>query len=179
MTGIEIAILAVAVAGAATQAYGQYQEGRTAQRQAKAQAAWHAYNAKVALREREAEREATKFEVRQQEKKTKRLQARQRSLIGVSGVTMEGSPLLVVEDTAVQLALENINIRTRGQRRAQAFESQSILDISKASAAKTAAAGYGRAAYIGAGASILSGTAQAGYMGYKMGVWGTKPKGTT
>lgn len=175
MTGVETAIIVTAIAGTATAAYGAYQAGRTAQQQAKAQAAWHAYNARIAKKEAAAEREAARFEAGQQKRKAKQLLARQRVLIGASGVAMEGSPLLVAEDTAAQLALENINIRKRGLRRVSAFESRSILDISKASAAKSTAAGYGRAAVTEAGASILSGAAQTGYMGYEMGVWGKKP----
>ena len=40
-----------------------------------------------------------------------------------------------------------------------ALETRSILDISKASAAKSRAAGFGRAAVTGAGSTILQGSA--------------------
>jgi len=157
------ALLVLSLVGTGVAAYGQYQQGKQAQAQAKAQAAWNMYNAKVAQRQAEAEQRAAAFESEQQRKKAKTLQAKQRALIGASGVEMEGSPLLVAEDTAAELAKEAINIRLTGQRRAQAYRSQSILDISKASAASAAARGYGRAALIGAGSSLLQGTAQAGY----------------
>ena len=157
-------IIALAVAGTGVAAYGQYQQGKTAQAQAKAQSAWNMYNAKVAQREAEAEQKAAAFESEQQRRAAKTLLARQRVLIGGAGVEMVGSPLLVAEDTAAQLAKEAINIRLTGQRRVAAFKSRSILDVSKASAAKAAAAGYGRAAVIGAGSTILQGAAQTGYM---------------
>ena len=166
------AILTTTIAGTAVTAYGQYQEKKSAQQQAKAESAWHAYNAKVAQREEEAERAAVAFESKQQRRKAEQLLARQRVLVGKAGVEMVGSPLLVAEDAAAQLALENINIRQRGIRRQAGFRSQSILDISKASAAKSRAAGYGKATITGAGASILGGAADVGYQGYKMGVWG-------
>ncbi len=165
-------IIGLAIAGGATAAYSTYQQQKTAQQQAKAEAAWHAYNAEVSERQAAAEREATAFESKQQKRKAEQLLARQRSLIGASGVTFEGSPLLVAEDTAVQLALDNINIRRQGIRRRQTYLSQSILDISKAGAAKSKAAGYGRSAVTGAGASLLSSAADVGYMGYKMDIWG-------
>lgn len=168
MTGAEIAIIALAAAGTGMAAYGMYQQGKQAEQQAKAEAAWHSYNALIAKRGAEAERQAAAFEAGQQRKKAKQLLARQRALIGAAGVTVEGSPLLVMEDTAAELALENINIRMRGARRVSAYESQSILDISKASAAKSAAGGYRRAGAWGAGASLLSGAAYTGYMGYQM-----------
>lgn len=172
MTGIEIAILATAIAGVGVAAYGQYQQGKTAQQQAKAQSAWNMYNAKVAQREAEAEKTAAAFESKQQKRRAKSLQARQRALIGASGVEAEGSPLLVMEDTAAELAKEEMNLRMTGQRRVSAFKSRSILDVSKASAAKAAAAGYGWAAVTGAGATILQGGAQAGYQyGSMTGKW--------
>ena len=156
MSGIEIAAIVLA-------SYATYQSGQSAQQQAKAQAKWHAYNAKVAEQEAEAERQASAFEAKQPRRRGAQLLARQRTLIGASGIEMEGSPLLVAEDTAAQLAKENINIRLQGLRRVSQFKSQSILDISKASASKSQASSYGQAAYIGAGSSILSGIAGAQY----------------
>lgn len=169
MTGLEPFIIPLLIAGVSVQAYGQYQAGKQAQAQAKAQSAWNLYNAKVAQRQAEAERQAAAFESTQQKRRAKTLLAKQRALIGAAGVEMEGSPLLVAEDTAAELAKEAVNIRLIGQRRVAAFKSRSILDISKASAAKTAAAGFGRAAVIGAGASILQGAAQVGFMKQQMG----------
>jgi len=169
MTGIETAILVTAIVGTSVAAYGQYRQNKQAQAQAKAQAAWHQYNAKVAQRQAEAERKAAQFKSEQQKRQAEALLGRQRAMIGASGIEMEGSPLLVAEDTAAQLAKEAQNIRLVGERRAQSYRSQSILDISKASAASSRAAGYGQAAVIGAGSTLLQGGVQAGYMGYKMG----------
>ena len=168
MTGLEPLIVPALIAGTGVAAYGQYQQGKQAQSQAKAQSAWNMYNAKVAQREKESQDAANLFASKQQKKKSEALLARQRSLIGASGVEMEGSPLLVMEDTAAELAKEEENLRLTGQRKSQAYASQSILDISKASAAKSAAAGYGKSAIIGAGGSILQGAASAGYQGYMM-----------
>ena len=162
MTGAEI-LLITAIAGAGVAAYGQYQQGKTAQSQAKAQSAWNMYNAKVAQREAEAERAATAFELAQQKRRGKILLGKQRAMIGASGVEMEGSPLLVAEDTAAELAKEETNIMLTGQRRSRAFTSQSILDTSMASAADARAAGFGQAAVINAGGTLLQGAAQAGY----------------
>jgi hypothetical protein len=73
---------------------------------------------------------------------------------------MEGSPLLLAEDTAAQLAIEGASIRTAGARRVQALRSKSILDTSMARASRAAAPGFRRAGAIGAGASILQGAAR-------------------
>ena len=153
--------LILSLVGTGVAAYGQYQQAKTAEQEAKTQAAWNLYNSKIAKREADIERQATAEDVRQQRKRAKTLLSRQRALIGKSGLQLEGSPLLVAEDTAAELAKEEVNIQLRGTRRALSFESQSILDISKASAAKQRAKGFGRAALIGAGSTILQGSSTA------------------
>jgi hypothetical protein len=162
MTGAEIALIGLA-AGAGVQAYGQYQSNKNAQTQAKAQSAWNLYNSKVAQREADAESAANLFESRQQKKAAERLKARGRAIRGASNVEAEGSPLLVMEDTAAELAKEQQQIRISGSRRVSAFESQSILDISKSSAAKSRASGFGRAAITSAGGTLLAGAADVGF----------------
>jgi len=187
---VEVAIIALLATGTGLAAYGAYEQGKSAQQQAKAEAAWQMYNAKLgqrqaaylqaqAAREAESTKKLALFEVARQKREARQVLARQRALIGASGVTMEGSPLLTAEDTAAQLALEGANriaqIETEGatrqaefQQRIYGYKSQSILDISEASASRAAAVGYGKAGTIGAGASLLSGAGQIGYMGYSM-----------
>jgi hypothetical protein len=150
-----------AIAAAATQAYGQYQSNKQAQAQSKSQSAWNVYNSQVSRREADAEQAANLFEAKQKKKAGERLKARGRAIRGASGVEAEGSPLLVMEDTAAELAKEQQQARISGTRRVSRFESQSILDISKASAAKARAAGFGRAAPISAGGTLLSGAGSA------------------
>lgn len=173
MTGYEIPLLITATA---VSAYSAYQQGQTAAAQAKQEAAWHDYNAKVAKREAEAERKAAEFESTQHAKAAKQLLARQRALVGASGVTMEGSPLLVAEDTAAQLALEGANIRMTGARRVGAWTSRSILDTSMAKAARASAPGYKTAGYLRAGSSILQGGAGIAYMRSQGSPWWPKKK---
>lgn len=173
MSGFEIPLLIAAVT---TQAYSQYQQGKTASAQAKTEAAWHDYNAKVAKREAEAERKAVDFESIQHTRKTKQILARHRALVGKSGVTPEGSPLLLAEDTAAQLAIEGANIRTTGERRIGAWKSRSILDTAKGYAARKSAKGLRRAGAYKAGASILQGGALMAYMGGGIGGKQKPPK---
>ncbi len=155
--------IGAAVAGTGVAVYGQYQQGKNAQAQAKAQSAINLYNSKVAQREADAEAAAAKFESAQFAKKAKSLRKKQAAIIGASGGEVKGSPLLVQEDTAAELALEASNIRQGGQARVRARKQQSILDISAASAAKARASGFGKAAVTGAGATLLQGGAQTGF----------------
>jgi hypothetical protein len=84
-------------------------------------------------------------------------------LVGKSGVTMEGSPLLVMEDTAAQLALENAMIREQGSRRAGTFRSKSILEFAKSRSISKSAKGYSRAGTTRAGAALLGGASRIGH----------------
>jgi hypothetical protein len=179
MTGVEIAIIALAVGGG-IQAYGQYQQGKQSaaniKAQAEAQSAWNLYNAKVAKREADAEQQAAAFESKQAKRRAEALLSKQRALIGVTGVTPEGSPLLVMEDTAAELATEVVNIRLTGERRVSALKSQSILDISKAqtglSIGKVTAAGVRRAGTMRAGATLLQTGGKAGMAAHETGSFG-------
>ena len=161
MTGWEVPLL---IAATATAGYSEYQRGRTAAAQAKQEAAWHAYNARVSEREAEAERKAADYEAIQHKRQAEQLKARQKALIGKSGVTMEGSPLLVLEDTAAQLALEGAMIRETGMRRVSAYKSQSILDFSKARTISKSAKGYSQAGIVSAAGTSLMGAGQIAYM---------------
>lgn len=154
----------IAIIGMGISAYSAVRQGQTAAAQAKQKAAWDDYNAKVAKREAEAERKAADFEATQHERKSKQFLARQRALVGKSGITMEGSPLLIAEDTAAQLAIEGANIRTTGQRRVGVWTYRSILDTAKARAARASAPGYQQAGYLRAGSSILQGASRYRYM---------------
>ena len=75
------AIFIASMVAAGTSAYGAYEQKKSAQQQAKAQAAWNTYNAKVAQREAEAEKGAAKFESRQAKRNAEQILARQRALI--------------------------------------------------------------------------------------------------
>lgn len=156
-----VTVVVLMVAGAGIQAYGQYQQGKNAQSQAKVQSAINLYNSKVVLREKEAQDRANLFESQQFAKRAKSLRKKQAAISAASGVEVEGSPLLVQEDTAADLALEASNIRQTGTAKSLALKNRSILDISAASAAKARARGFGQAAVTGATGTAVSGAGQA------------------
>lgn len=149
MTGFEIGVLALGGTAVGMTAYSSYQQG-------KSQAAWNEYNARVAEREAASEREANAFEAKQHRREARMMQAKQRAMVGASGIEASGSPLLVMEDTAAQLAIENAQIMSQGARRVSQFKSQAILDRMAGKAAK-------QAGTLNAGASILGGASDAMY----------------
>lgn len=83
----------------------------------------------------------------------------QKALYGKSGLSMEGSPLLVMEDTAIQGELDALTIRYGGDVAAAQARSQANIQRMQGSAARTAS-------YITAGSTLLSGASQAA--GYGM-----------
>ena len=150
-TGAEtIAVIAgaAAVAGAGVAAYGSYQQGQ-------AQAAAGKYNERVAANQAQAAREAAALEADRAHDKNRRLLASQRARIGASGITTEGSPLLVMMDSAEQAALDEATIRYRGSLGAAAATSEGVLQGFYGRQAR-------RAGTIGAGASLLTGVSRAG-----------------
>ncbi len=154
------------------QGKAQKRQAEAAARQARAQAAYNRYNAKIAEQEALAEQQATLQDLKQHRRTSKQKMSRLRAAVGKSGVMMEGSPLLVAEDTASQLALEHAWIGLGGERRISRFRSEGLLHLKKAAMSELQATNYlsagrdfARAGRMRAGASLLGGGAQAAYMG--------------
>jgi len=96
-----------------------------------------------------AQRKASYEEKMHRESVAKLLSA-QRSLYGKSGVEMEGSPLLTMEDTAGQGEMDALAIRYGGDVAAAQQRSAANLSRMQASAVQTAS-------YFQAGSTLLSG----------------------
>ena len=137
-----------AVAGAGLSAYSQIE-------QSKAQEKMSQYNAAVARQDAEAAREAAAYEELRHKDETGRLRGRMLALYGKSGVTMEGSPLEVMAESAAQAELDTLAIRRAGATAASRHEAQAQLDVIRGRSAR-------RAGYYGAGTTLLSSAGQIG-----------------
>ena len=82
------------------------------------------YNAEIIKTEEEAERERAKIEEARHREKLKKLMGTQQVMYGKSGVTMEGSPLLVMEETAAQGEIDALLIRQAGQARVAELQAE-------------------------------------------------------
>lgn len=142
-------------ATAITSAVGSISQGQTASRIADV-------NAQNMEQQARTERLAAKAEEEDFRREQSRLLARQRALVGGSGTTMSGSPLLVAEDIATETELQALRIRYGGTLNSNALTDQAALERAGGRAAK-------RAGFFRAGSSLLAG---AGEMD-----WGTS--GTT
>jgi len=145
-----------AVAATGVSAVSQIQQGKEQQK-------WSEYNAAVAERDAKAATAAAGYEASQKRKETERLLGRQRALYGKSGVTMEGSPLELMSETAAEGELDALMIQRTGAVSAQRYGEEATLSRMKGSSAK-------RAGYWGAGTTLLTGagSAASSYGSYKL-----------
>lgn len=105
----------VMVAGAAMSAIGQLQQAQTAK-------AVGRYNQQLGERNAAIARDQTASEIVRQQRTARRVQGAARAAYGASGVTMEGSPLDVLEDNATQAELDTLTLKYRGELRARGYE---------------------------------------------------------
>ncbi len=147
--------LVVAIASAATSAYASYAQAQQQQEAAK-------FNADIARNQAIANQQAAEVQAQQRETQTRRLLASQRAAAGASGITTEGSPLAVMQESAAQGAYEAGLTRAGGAYQAEALFGEAGIQKHYGNQA-------GAAGPIRAGTTLLSGTGSAlnAYAQYK------------
>ena len=85
------------------------------------------YNADLIKDQTKAEESRAKVEESRHREQLKKLIGTQRAMYGKSGVTTEGSPLLVMEETAAQGEIDALLIRQHGQARAAELSGERAL----------------------------------------------------
>lgn len=122
----------------------------SAVKQGNAQKSMMDYNARVAERQGQMARQAADLEEARQRNRTDKLLSSQRAAVAASGLDLEGSPLLVMEESAAQSELDALLIRHSGSVAEAQANSQAAADRMSGRAAKMQG-------YYSAGASLLSG----------------------
>ena len=103
------------LAGGGMQAYGQYQQGKAAEAQGKAEQQIAEYNAKLKERQGAAELERARAQATQFEKEGEVLKGEQIVGFAKGGVlTTEGTPALLLEETAAELEADRMAILREG-----------------------------------------------------------------
>lgn len=128
---------------AAIGAFGAIQEAR-------ASSAASEFNAKIADNNAIIAEQNAVADENKQRRSAGRQAASSRAAIGAAGVTLEGSPLDVLEDQALEAELDALNIRYGGRLQATNYRSQAQLDRSAARNAKTQG-------FLSAGSTLLQG----------------------
>lgn len=138
-------MMAATVITGGIQAYGQIEQGNAAYEAAQYQAQVERNNAISERNKAIQERQKGEQEATQKRREVARIIGQQRANVGASGVEMTGSPLDVLEDTALQGALDvamirhNAEIRARDREfSAQNFDAQSELTMMSGRAARRA-----------------------------------------
>lgn len=146
-------LTAIAIAaGTAISAYGSYASGRAQKKQAEA-------NAQIAEADAKAAEQKAKYDEDLHRQRVRKILSSQRAAIGSSGVSVEGSPLLALEETAREGELDALAIRYGGDVSASRSRSEAALSRQEGRSAQ-------RAGYIQAGSTLLTGGARA-YGAYK------------
>lgn len=145
-------------AGIGLTAVGQIQAGRAAAAEAESAQALANYNAAVQEREAQAIEARTGLEQRRQTEEAARAMGAMRARIGVAGaVPTVGAPLQVQAKQASEFEMENLMIGYRGRTEAARARSAAEIERMGGELAKQRGKAAKRAAYIGAGATLLTG----------------------
>lgn len=155
MTGVEVAVIAgsvitvgdvMLVAGTAMSALGALSSAQAQSNAAK-------YNAQLAERNATISRQQAAADEERQRRAAFLQQGAARAGYGASGVNVEGSPLDILEQSALQAELDAQTIRWKGEVGAGGYEGEAALNRSRSSSAMTSG-------YLGAGSAILMGGAK-------------------
>lgn len=107
-------------------------------RQGNAESAADKYNAQVATNNASMASAQAAADESKQRRDARIAIGSQRAAYGASGLSIEGSPLDVLEQSAATAELDALNIRTEGRNKAIAYGNQATLDLSAAKNAKSA-----------------------------------------
>jgi hypothetical protein len=140
--GFGVAYYAIMIAAAALTAHETVQQGQN-------QSAWASHSAKMAERDATIAKQNAEYAAGQKRRQTERLLSRQRALYGKAGVTMEGSPLIVAQETAAEGEMDALMIERGYAIEAQRYTTEGRLHAIRGAAAK-------RAGYWGAGTTLLT-----------------------
>lgn len=144
------ALIISAVVSAGTAVYSADTQRRAGNQQAD-------YNAAVAEQDARAAKDKAEYDEKAHRENVRKILATQRALYGKSGLSMEGSPLLVMEDTEKQGELDALAIRYGGD--VASARSRSEANLARMTGRNNAYAAKG--GYIQAGSTLLSGAASA------------------
>lgn len=153
---------ALLIAGTAISVLGQIQAGREAEAMGESAQNIANYNAAIQEREARAIRQKAGFEQRRQAEAAARTKSRLRARLAASGALMEvGAPLMLQEEQAVELELENLGIGYEAEVGVQRTLSQAELDRLQGRIYREKGKVTKKAAYLGAGTTLLTGFGEA------------------
>lgn len=152
-------ITILTIASSAMQAVGAIQQGNAAMAQARAQQNAANYNAQVKTNQATIERQQANAREEQQRRQARGLLGKQRAALTQAGIGLGGSVLDLEEQSAIRAELDALTIRYEGDIKSKGLLASAEQDRYEGEVALVAGKNAQKAAYISAGASILSGAA--------------------
>lgn len=139
---------AIAIAGAAMQAYGAIQQGNAAKASAD-------FQSEQLRQQAERDRQIANQQSQDFARNEERRRATLRANVAGSGVTLEGTPLAVLGDMAQEAEFQQLRIRAGGETQATRAENQATISRFEGRQAQ-------RVGFTRAGASLLTGVSSFG-----------------
>jgi hypothetical protein len=126
------------VLSATAQVAGSIQQARAVKQAGKDEQAVNERNALISRQQAKEEERKAALESRQHKERVHRARGENQAIIGASGLTSEGSPLLLLEENAKAAAEDNFLILREGQLRSNRLQDQANIDVFKGRVAKKA-----------------------------------------
>ena len=154
--------------GTILQAYGQLRQGKAAEAQGKDEQAILNFNADQKMREAEEIRTAAGKQAAIFAKKGQRLKGTQRVAIARGGVLVEGTPALLLEETAQELEADRLSILEQGFLRGEFAESEAFGQRFAGASARARGKNIKRGSLLTAGGTAASGLGSAGLASHQL-----------
>lgn len=146
------------IASATMAAVGSISQANATKQQMNSQADAANYNSIVANQNADTALQAASANEEAQRRKSAVALGQQRAGLAESGIGLNsGTATDLTEQSALNAEMDALNIRYAGQTQAQAYKTQSALDVQAAQQAKANASSAMTSGYLSAGATALSG----------------------
>ena len=149
------------IVGAIFGTVGAIQQGRAAEAQGRAEQEILDFNAAQKMKEAEERRKAASEEARRFAEEGRRLKGKQRVAIARAGVLTEGTPALLLEETAQELEADRLAILEQGFLEGEYAESQAYAQRFAGASARARGKNIKRGSYLAASGTLLTGIGEA------------------
>lgn len=150
------------IAGAVTQTVSTIQQGRATEAQGEAEQDILNFNADQKIKEAAEIRDAAQAEADKFQRRAKAFKGTQRARIARGGVLVEGTPALLLEETAQNLEADRLAILEQGFLRGEFAESQAFAQRFSGESAAKRGKNIRRGSLLTAGGTLLTGIGAAG-----------------
>lgn len=151
--------------------YSAFSQAQAQEKMANYNARMAEYQAEANRRNAQAAQNAAAYQEDRHRERARKLMSSMRSLYGASGVAEEGTPLLVMEESAANAELDAQAIRYQGNVQSMQYTSQAALDKMEANLYRMRGKQAQTAGWWTAGSGLLTGASTFYDQGRTAGYW--------